>query len=269
MLKTHMDAIEEHLVAVSRIPANSGHSLHKWTPREAFIKEFLEKHLSENVAIWTWEIIDANSQPNIPRNQYDIVIYKKNYPKLDFWWWISWFLIESVIATIEIKSLLDQEAFDQSIKAANNAKKLEPNISKGFSSWRIPPKVLNYVVAYDWPRKMSTVWRQINNSHSKLKISLPYRKAENRILTAWTALDWVFILKRWFLILENTPLTLNSQNTPDVIYSMSDSENGNILMLFLALQEACNNIEWAWLDPIAYVKKVKVKNVKPVFYKQV
>jgi len=39
MLKLHMDARENALVAISRISANSGHSLHKGTPREAFIRE--------------------------------------------------------------------------------------------------------------------------------------------------------------------------------------------------------------------------------------
>jgi hypothetical protein len=58
--------------------------LHKGTPREAFIREFLEGHLPENVAIGTGEIIDSTSKPNSPRNQFDIVIYRKSYPKLDF-----------------------------------------------------------------------------------------------------------------------------------------------------------------------------------------
>lgn len=84
MLKSHMDAVENHLVSIAKIPANSGHTLHRGTPREAFIKEFLEGHLSANVAIGTGEIIDSTSLPRAQRNQYDIVIYKKNYPKLDF-----------------------------------------------------------------------------------------------------------------------------------------------------------------------------------------
>ena len=106
MLKSHMDAVEQSLVAISKIPANSGHSLHKGTPREAFIKEYLEGHLPSNVAIGTGEIIDASSIPGQQRNQYDIVIYKRSYPKLDFGGGISGFLIESVIATIEVKSVL-------------------------------------------------------------------------------------------------------------------------------------------------------------------
>ena len=106
-----MDAAENHLLSISKVPANSGHSLHKGTPREAFIREYLEGHLSSNVAIGTGEIIDANSLSGQARNQYDIVIYKRSYPKLDFGGGITGFLIESVIATIEVKSVLTQAEF--------------------------------------------------------------------------------------------------------------------------------------------------------------
>lgn len=84
MLTAHINAVEDHLLAISKIPANSGHSLHKGTPREAFIREFLESHLNSTVAIGTGEIIDFQSQPSGKRNQFDIVIYKRNYPRLDF-----------------------------------------------------------------------------------------------------------------------------------------------------------------------------------------
>ncbi len=80
LLKAHMDSVEDHLLAVSRVPANSGHSLHKATPREAFIREYLENHLSQNLAIGTGEIVDATSQPGEARNQIDIVLYRRNYP---------------------------------------------------------------------------------------------------------------------------------------------------------------------------------------------
>jgi hypothetical protein len=99
MLKAHLNAVEAHLLQISQIPANSGHNLHKGTPREAFIREFLINHLSQQVAIGTGEIIDANSTPNQQRNQIDIVIYKKDYPKIDFGGGINGFLAESVVAT--------------------------------------------------------------------------------------------------------------------------------------------------------------------------
>ncbi len=46
VLKGHIDAVEAHLLAISRIPVNAGHPLHKGTPREAFIREVLEKHVT-------------------------------------------------------------------------------------------------------------------------------------------------------------------------------------------------------------------------------
>ncbi|MEU3679269.1 DUF6602 domain-containing protein, partial [Streptomyces griseus] len=72
-----MAAVEDQLLATSKIPANSGHSLHKGTPREAFIKEFLEAHLPSTLAIGSGELIDSESQPSEARRQFDLVIYKR------------------------------------------------------------------------------------------------------------------------------------------------------------------------------------------------
>lgn len=260
MLKSHMDAIEDSLISISKIPANSGHTLHKGTPREAFIKEFLNMHLSQNVAIGTGEIIDANSQPGDSRNQYDIIIYKKNYPKLDFGGGISGFLIESVIATIEVKSILSQDAVTQSLRAANNAKSLTPNINTSFKSGWVPPKVLNFVVAYIGPSKMNIVYGYLQNSHKQLNIPFPAWTAANKLNTPGTGIDGIFVLNKGFVKLDNTPLTLNINN-PNGIYTISDSFGGNILMLFLSLQSACDNISAAWLNPIPYLSSARYNSI--------
>jgi hypothetical protein len=140
MLTAHMSAVEDQLLAISRIPANSGHSLHKGTPREAFIREFLEKHLNSTVSIGTGEIIDSKSKPGDRRNQFDIVIYKHNYPRLDFGGGINGFLVESVVATIEVKSTLDKAGIEQAVKAARAAKLLQKNEMRSFSTGYIPPR---------------------------------------------------------------------------------------------------------------------------------
>ncbi|WP_345986466.1 DUF6602 domain-containing protein [Sulfurimonas sp. HSL-1656] len=265
MLKSHIDAIENHLVSISQIPANAGHTLHRGTPREAFIKEFLEGHLSANVAIGTGEIIDSNSQPRAQRNQYDIVIYKNNYPKLDFGGGVNGFLVESVVATIEVKSLLDQSAIDQSVRAAYNAKSLSPNVTRSFSSGWVPPKVINYVVAYDGPAQMSTVHNWIMNSHANNNIPLPTWNQPNRTSTPGTALDGVVLLNKGFVKLDNSPLTLNNPQAPlPGTHIIADNPNGNLLMMFLALQEACNNIQGAWLNAIPYIQNVQFGNVRIV-----
>ncbi|WP_206759869.1 DUF6602 domain-containing protein [Dysgonomonas sp. GY75] len=258
-----MDAYENKLVATSQIPANSGHTLHKGTPRESFIKQYLETHISPNVAIGTGEIIDANSKPREQRNQFDIVIYKKSYPKLDFGGGISGFLIESVIATIEVKSTLDQDGINQSVLAANNVKRLTPNLNHGISIGWIPPKILNFVIAYSGPAQMSTVHRWILNSHQTSKIPLPNWTQQNKTSIPGTSLDGVFVLNKGFVKLDNTPLSLN-QNGTNGIYTISDGINGNLLMFFLCLQTACDNIAESWLNPIPYIANVRYTDVKTV-----
>lgn len=260
-----MDAVETSLLHISQIPANAGHKLHRGTPREAFIKEFLEGHLSANVAIGTGEIIDASSQPRESRNQFDIVIYKTNYPKLAFGGGINGFLIESVVATIEVKSVLDQSGIDQSVKAAHAAKRLVPNTNTSFSSGWIPPRVLNFVVAYTGPAHLSTVHSWILNSHSTQNIPLPTWTPENRVSVPGTALDGVFLLHGGFVKLDNSPMTLNTQQPPATgTHVVCDSSSGNLLMLFLALQEACDNVQGAWLNALPYLQSVRFQNVRVV-----
>jgi len=267
MLKSHMDAKENTLVVISKVPANAGHSLHKGTPREAFIKEFLEDHLPENVKIGTGEIIDSNSAPNVQRNQFDIVIYKKNYPKLDFGGGIGGFLIESVVATIEVKSVLDKDGLEQSIKAAQYSKNLSPNVITSFHSGYIPPKVLNYVVAYDGPANMATVYGWIPQIHQSLGVTISNLPTDEqqRINTPSPSIDGVFILNKGFIYFDNTPLGFTNQQTrqknPDLKWLFADTASGNLLLMFLLIQQAIANVEGKWLNSVPYLQSFQVPNI--------
>lgn len=268
MLKSHMDAIEQSLIAISKIPANSGHSLHKGTPREAFIKEYLEAHLPSNVAIGTGEIIDSNSRPGQQRNQYDIVIYKRSYPKLDFGGGISGFLVESVIATIEVKSTLNQLEFSKAAKAAYNCKQLKPNVVSSFHSGYIPPSILNYVVAYDGPANMKTVHGWIGTEYLKNGISQTQIPADEnqRANTPADAIDAVFILGKGLMYYDNAPLGFSNQQhrqqNPSSKWIFSDTSNGNLLLLFLMIQGATANIEGKWLNSIPYLSSFSLPNIQ-------
>jgi hypothetical protein len=267
MLKSHMDAIENHLITVSKIPANSGHTLHKGTPREAFIKEYLEGHLPSNVAIGTGEIIDANSKPGEKRNQYDIVIYRSSYPKLDFGGGISGFLVESVVATIEVKSVLTQSEFATSASSAKNCKSLVPNIVQSFYAGDIPPSVLNYIVAYDGPASMKTVHGWIAKEYSNLNIGglqLPL-EAKQRKETAAEAIDAVFILGKGFLYFDNVSAGFADEEkrkaNPNSNWVYSDTPSGNLLLLFSMIQRATSNIEGRWLDAIPYLSNFSIPGI--------
>ena len=173
MLKSHLDIREELLLRFSEIPSISGHPLHKGIPREVFIKEFLMDHLGENIGIDTGEIIDAHSQPGKSRNQIDIVIYRKNYPRLHFGGNVYAFLAESVIATIEVKSRLTKQRLEQGILTARNLKILkQSHFAQSDTEFRLPG-IINYVVAYDGPKKMNVVHKWLKEIYEKNGISEP------------------------------------------------------------------------------------------------
>jgi hypothetical protein len=98
-----MAALERELIAKVERSAGASHSGDKGMAREAFVRNFLENHLGANVAVGQGEIIDGKARPGEKRHQHDVVIYRHEFPKLDFGGSVSGFLIESVVATIEIK----------------------------------------------------------------------------------------------------------------------------------------------------------------------
>ena len=53
MLKYHIDGIEKTLINESERLAATGHPIHKGTPKEIFIREFLNDHISEQIGIGT------------------------------------------------------------------------------------------------------------------------------------------------------------------------------------------------------------------------
>ncbi|WP_413708073.1 DUF6602 domain-containing protein [Ralstonia sp. Ralssp110] len=251
MLDAHMSAIENALLQNSRIPANAGHTLHRGTPRENLIATFLSSHLSANVAIGTGEVIDHRSKPREQRNQYDIVIYRRNYPKLDFGG-VSGFLVESVVATIEVKSLLDYGALRDAMSAAANLKRLEPNYGRSASFGWFPPKPLSFAIAYSGPASMGTVGDWIEKARTELDIAPDKWEHENRLKSAGTSLDGISVLGRGVHYLCNTPL-FGDQIDPRAKCFFCDCDSGALLLFFLALQQACMGTESAHLVTQPYL----------------
>ena len=266
MLIAHINAVEDHLLVVSQIPANSGHSLHKGTPREAFIREFLEKHLNSHVAIGTGEIIDSRSRPGDSRNQFDLVIYKRHYPRLEFGAGISGFLAESVIATIEVKSLLDKSGIEQAIGAAKAAKNLEKSEVKSISAGYIPPSILSYVVAYDGPAKMETVYGWIKEAYAAKNLREPDITPDaDRSQVSSPALDGVFLLGKGFLNFDNSPFGFISDDVckrnPGVHWTIANVERGSLLSLFMQLTVATSNLDGSWLNPLPYLAAFRLFDI--------
>jgi hypothetical protein len=267
MLRAHIKAVEDHLLAISKVPANSGHSLHKGTPREAFVKEFLQGHLSEKVAIGTGEIIDADSLPGQQRNQIDIVVYKRDYPRLQFGGGVSGFLVESVVATVEIKSTLSKEDLRSSMLAARNVKLLKPNLINSMTSGYQPPTVLSYVVAYDGPAKMKTVHGWLKEISVSDGIEFPELPGDPnlRLAVASPSVDAVFVLGKGFLQFGNAYTSFFQEaalaKDAEVKWALVDTADINLLLLFLNLTAAVSGTSISWLNQFAYLKSVTVEDL--------
>lgn len=251
MLEAHMNAVESSILQTALIPSNAGHTLHRGTPRENLISNFLSTHLSSNVAIGSGEIFDHQSNPRESRNQFDIVIYRKNYPKLDFGG-VNGFLVESVVATIEVKSLLNRKSMQQAVSAAANLKQLEPKYARFASFGWFPPKPLSFVVAYGGPANISTVIDWQTSARDELGLETDRWPAGARLTTAGHSLDGVCVLGMGSHFLCNTPL-FEEHSDPRVKTFSWQGERGSLLFFFLALQQACMNMESSSLNTKPYL----------------
>jgi hypothetical protein len=264
MLQSHMSAIEQFLLAYAQIQENTGHSLHKGTPREFFVNEFLRDHLSENVAIGTGEIIDSNSRPGSSRNQMDIVLYKRSFPKLAFGGGISGFLVESVLATIEVKSKLTEEELRNAFHAARNVKLLKPHLEHYLSMGHFPPSILSFVVAYDGPAKMSTIRGWIPKILRERSISYPVLPAafDERIKIPAPSVDAIFVLGKGFVYFDNALVGFMNDDfrraNPTARWISADVETGTLLYLFLLLTKAMCNAAASFLVADPYVQRVQI-----------
>lgn len=266
LLKAHMDIVEKILLAKAAISANTGHSIHKGTPREAFIKEFLTDHLSERVAIGHGEIIDAISRPNEPRNQMDTVLYKREYPKINFGGEVYGFLVESVVATIEVKSTLTKEELKKAVQAANVIKQLSRSIFTGFTAGYQPPSILSYVVAYDGPEDMKTVYQWLTPIHRSLDIPYPPVKStwQERTSVASPSLDGIFVLGKGLVLFDNQPIGWEfdelRKKIPEGRWIYANIQSGNLLLLFLLLTYAINAFALSVFDPNPYLPSLGTEN---------
>jgi hypothetical protein len=76
------------------------HSVNLGGAREHFIKEILANFLPKNVVVGSGEITDGKHRSG----QQDVIIYRSDFPVLSGFGSVNTYLIEGVIATIEVKS---------------------------------------------------------------------------------------------------------------------------------------------------------------------
>ena len=260
MLEEHFASVEKHLLALRDLGETAGHALHKGTPREHFVREFLIEHLSKKMSVGTGEIIDSSSKPGQSRPQNDVVLFDPTYPRLSLGGGINCFIVESVVAVIEVKSKLTKAELERAVRNAVKIKALEPHYLEG--TFRVgwdPPTPMYYVVAYDGPKRMDTITKWLTQTYSSLGIQYPawQQKQGYRMHIKGPAIDGVFVLGKGCVLFDNAPASLiaDSQREaqPDIKWYYCRTEDRNLHLLFLNLTELVGNVVVKWWDANHYL----------------
>jgi hypothetical protein len=97
----YINSIEKMMVAWHDYSQEAlKHSVNLGGAREHFIKEILANFLPKSVAVGSGEITDGRRRSG----QQDVIIYRSDFPVLSGFGSVNTYLIEGVIATIEVKS---------------------------------------------------------------------------------------------------------------------------------------------------------------------
>ena len=252
MIKSHINAIENILIAQSKTATNAGHPNLRGGPREWFIRDFLSTHLPSTLEIGQGEIIDSDSIPNPPRGSYrpqvDVVLYRKDLPKISYSQNDYAYLAEGVIATIESKSIITNEE----LKQANKSSFVHNKLTKASSAMLVGEehKLYNYVIAYDGPTIMSTVADWMISHVTSEEGWIP-----NQLV------DMIVVLGKGVLWNMNSFPSLSINNTNGTNWAYIDQETGNLLTLFTHMLTWTNSTS-SPPNTLGYVKNVRFSNIK-------
>lgn len=217
----------------------------KGTMREDKLKEYIKKLFPSKYAIGNGILVDSNETQS---KQQDFIIYDNfNSPNLIETDSVQVIPIESVYATIEVKSTLTISELETSIKNIESVKKLEktkPFINPVFSTSFTPPICM--IFAYSSDTSLNNIVKKIDELNSDIEIS-------NR-LSIVCVLDKGLIFginRHGFKEIELIP-------TEKTIYvTHKDKLENNLYLFYLLMITAINNIIMPPVNLMGYAQKIK------------
>jgi len=111
------------------------HGIEADSPRAAFIRSVLDLFLPSNYAVGSGRIIDSTGKSSAP---IDIVIYRRDFPRLNLPGSADVFIYESVLATIEVRTKLVRktlfQALDTCVSVADLKSGMSPEVLKNIAA---------------------------------------------------------------------------------------------------------------------------------------
>lgn len=210
LFRSHFDRIRRRLEAEGKAARSFHHGLNRGLIREAFVREFLAENISGFWGVGTGEVFHGEAKDEEARNQIDIVIHNRRYPKLPLSTGIDLFLIETISATIEVKSRLTKNDVRSAAAAAKRIKNLANFPSQHFNPTGMVdnPRPYSFIFAYEGPSRIETVlkWMAEVSLEDDFRVDdLKKTKPEDRQFFNHLFLDGVFVLGKGFVTIDSLP----------------------------------------------------------------
>ena len=156
------------------------------------------------------EIFDGETREGETRNQIDVVIHNKRYPRLPLAAGIDLFFIETVSSTIEIKSRLTKEDVRNAAAVAKRIKSLARFDPQRFNPTGMVknPRPYSFIFAYEGPAKIETVlnWMMAVSKEDGFGLDdLRNSNPGERGFFNHLFVDGVFVLGKGFVAVDSLP----------------------------------------------------------------
>ena len=270
LFRSHFERIQRRLEAEGKAAQSFHHGLNRGLIREAFIREFLSENISEFWGVGTGEIFHCEAQEEDTRNQIDVVIHNKRYPKLPLSGGIDLFFIETVSSVIEIKSRLTKNDVKQAADAAKRIKSLASFEPQRFNPTGMVknPRPYAFIFAYEGPAKIETVLRwmiDVSKEDDYRLDRLRTTNPEDRGFFDHLFIDGIFILRKGFVLVDAMPfesqIALAIRDGLDVPSSeiwIHDSGR-ELEILWIAISTLNEKLLWNNFDMSRYLGMVEFK----------
>ena len=270
LFRSHFERIQRRLEAEGEAAKSFHHGLNRGLIREAFIREFLSENISEFWGVGTGEIFHPKAQEQETRNQIDVVIHNKRYPKLPLAAGIDLFFIETISSLIEIKSRLTKNDVRQAADAAKHIKSLASFEPQRFNPTGMVknPRPYAFIFAYEGPAKIETVlqWMIAVSKEDDYGLdSLRKTKPENRPFFDHLFIDGIFVLGKGFVFIDALPFESQIGRAIQKGLEVQSSEiwvqglSRELEMLWISISTLNEKYLWNTFDMSTYLGSVNFR----------
>ena len=269
LLASHFERIQRRLQAEGEAARSFQHGLNRGQIREAFIREFLAQNISDYWGIGTGEIIHADGSPEEARNQIDVVVHNKKFPKLSLATGIDLFFIETVSSFIEIKSRLTKDTLRKIAATTKSIKGLAEFPSQRFNPTGLvkTPRPYSLVFSYDGPKRIETVLKWLNEISAEDEYgidALSRTEPSARSFFNHRFVDGVFVLGRGFVTLDALPFESHVTRALDSGIEVSPravwvyGREHELLLLWALINQINACLLWSEADLNSYIGEIRL-----------